>query len=95
MYFQKGVAMKTKSGISVPADLAKALTENSRLLDMWGKLRPSCQKRHVEYLLEAVKPGTRQRRIETILKMTAEYNKNMPQLKVQTKEPSGIKNRHI
>jgi uncharacterized protein YdeI (YjbR/CyaY-like superfamily) len=67
--------MKTKSGISIPADLAKALTENNGILAMWSKLRPSCQKRHVEYLSEAVKPETRERRIETVLRMTADYQK--------------------
>jgi uncharacterized protein YdeI (YjbR/CyaY-like superfamily) len=67
--------MKTKSGISIPGDLAKALTEKSGMLELWGALRPSCQKRHVEYLSEAVKPDTRERRIETILRMTADYHK--------------------
>ena len=68
--------MKTKSGISIPADLAKALTENSGIAcQLWGTLRPSCQKRHVEYLSEAVKPETRERRIETVLRMTADYHK--------------------
>jgi uncharacterized protein YdeI (YjbR/CyaY-like superfamily) len=67
--------MKTKSGISIPADLAKAMTEKSGMLELWGALRPSCQKRHVEYLSEAVKPETRERRIETVLRMTADYHK--------------------
>jgi uncharacterized protein YdeI (YjbR/CyaY-like superfamily) len=75
VYFQKGIAMKTKSGMGIPADMAKILSENSRMLAIWDKLRPSCQKRHVEYVLEAVKPETRMRRIETVLKMTAEYHK--------------------
>jgi len=67
--------MKTKSGISIPAEMAKALTENKGMLAMWSTLRPSCQIRHVEYVLEAVKPETRLRRIETVLRMTTEYNK--------------------
>lgn len=73
--FQKEITVKTKSGISIPAILAKALTEKIGMLELWGELRPSCQKRHVEYVSEAVKLETRQRRIETVLRMTADYHK--------------------
>jgi uncharacterized protein YdeI (YjbR/CyaY-like superfamily) len=65
--------MKTKAGITIPADLSKALSQQNGMRAMWDRLRPSCQKRHVEYLSEAVKPETREKRITTVLKMTADY----------------------
>jgi uncharacterized protein YdeI (YjbR/CyaY-like superfamily) len=65
--------MKTKSGVSIPVDLAKALSKDKGTQAMWDRLRPSCQKTHVEYLSSAVKPETRGRRIERVLKMTADY----------------------
>ncbi len=65
--------MKTKAGITIPADLSKALSNDKSMRAMWDRLRPSCQKRHVEYVQGTVKPETRQRRIGIVLKMTADY----------------------
>lgn len=66
-------AMETKAGIPVPDDLAAALQGDPTVLMMWGKLRPSCQRRYVEHLLEAKKPETRQRRVGAVLRMTTEW----------------------
>jgi uncharacterized protein YdeI (YjbR/CyaY-like superfamily) len=64
--------MKTKKGLKVPEDLAKALNSGKKK-KMWDKLRPSCQREYVEYLVEAKKPETRKNRVEKILKMTKDY----------------------
>ncbi|OAI49788.1 hypothetical protein AYO44_06210 [Planctomycetaceae bacterium SCGC AG-212-F19] len=66
--------MQTKSHLPIPADLAAALRAKPKTLAMWKTLRPSCQKRHVEHVLEAKKPATRQRRIAAVLRMTAEWH---------------------
>ncbi|MBI5526490.1 MAG: hypothetical protein HY897_09155 [Deltaproteobacteria bacterium] len=37
--------MKTKGGIKIPLDLASALTADPKVLGMWQRLRPSCQRK--------------------------------------------------
>ncbi|MBI4267400.1 MAG: YdeI/OmpD-associated family protein [Chloroflexi bacterium] len=64
--------MKTKLGQTIPDDLSGALQKDPVMPGMWDKLRPSCQRTYIEYLVEAKKPETRTRRVERILKMTAD-----------------------
>lgn len=70
--------MKSKGGIEVPHDLAAALAAKPRMLEMWQRLRPSCQREHVESVLEAKRPDTRGRRVAAVLKATAEWNRRHP-----------------
>ncbi len=65
--------MQTKLGITVPEDLAAALQVSQEMLQMWDRLRPSCQRRYVEFVTEAKKEDTRQRRVNRVLEMTAAY----------------------
>ncbi|MBI4301854.1 MAG: YdeI/OmpD-associated family protein [Chloroflexi bacterium] len=65
--------METKLGQTVPQDLALALQQSADMLTTWDKLRPSCQRTYVKYLDEAKKPETRARRVQRVLKMTADY----------------------
>ncbi len=65
--------MQTKLGQTIPAELAGAIQKDSHMLTMWDKLRPSCQRGYVRYFDEAKKPETRVRRMERILKQTADY----------------------
>jgi len=65
--------MKTKLGQAVPADLASAVGRSSKTTEMWGALRPSCQKRFAEHVTEAKRPETRARRVKRVMEMTADY----------------------
>ncbi len=65
--------MQTKLGIAVPEDLAIALQASRETLQMWDRLRPSCQRRYVEFVMEARKEDTRRRRVSRVLEMTAAY----------------------
>ncbi|MBI4199663.1 MAG: YdeI/OmpD-associated family protein [Chloroflexi bacterium] len=40
---------------------------------MWEKLKPSCRSRYVALVTTAKRPETRERRIQSVLRMTADY----------------------
>ncbi|MCC6521514.1 MAG: DNA alkylation repair protein [Polyangiaceae bacterium] len=67
-------SLKTKGGIDIPLDLATAVEADPKLLAMWQRLRPSCQREHVGSVLEAKRPETRRRRIVAVVKATVEWN---------------------
>jgi hypothetical protein len=52
---------------SVPEDLARALERNSRAAAAWQVLRPSARREHVQSVIDAKKPETRERRIQNIV----------------------------
>jgi 3-methyladenine DNA glycosylase AlkD len=72
--------MTTKGGIAIPipADLNAALAADPKLLAMWQRLRPSCQREHVSSVLDAKRPDTRERRIAAVVKATVEWNGRNP-----------------
>lgn len=70
--------MKTKLGQTVPEELASALGKQPKMLEMWDKLRPSCQRSYSNHVAEAKKPETRQRRVGRVLEMTADYYRRHP-----------------
>lgn len=65
--------MNTKLGEPVPPDLATALIFSAGMIDMWDKLRPSCQRRYVALVTSAKRAETRERRVQSVLRMTADY----------------------
>jgi len=65
--------MNTKSGETIPTDLASAIGSTAGMAVMWDKLRPSCQKRYVTLVTSAKRPETRERRIQSVLRMAADY----------------------
>jgi uncharacterized protein YdeI (YjbR/CyaY-like superfamily) len=65
--------VKTKSGEPIPEDLAQALEAEPGMLAKWEKLKPSCQRGHVERVVSAKKPETRQRRVSAVLRMASEW----------------------
>jgi uncharacterized protein YdeI (YjbR/CyaY-like superfamily) len=65
--------MKTKSGTTVPGNLATSLHQRSGILSMWSKLRPSCQKKYADSVQRANSPEARERRIRAVLRMTKQY----------------------
>jgi uncharacterized protein YdeI (YjbR/CyaY-like superfamily) len=70
--------MKTKGGIDIPLDLASALETDGKLLAMWQRLRPSCQREHVASVLDAKRPDTRKRRIAAVVEETIEWSSRHP-----------------
>jgi len=77
--FQNWTIMKTKKGEIIPQDLAKALETTAGMREAWDKLRPSCQKDHVELVMEAKDPEMREQRIQRVLKMTIDYYQRHPE----------------
>jgi uncharacterized protein YdeI (YjbR/CyaY-like superfamily) len=71
--------MKTKKGETIPQDLAQALETVPDMLIAWEKLRPSCQKDYVELVMKAESAKMRERTIQRILKMTADYHQRHPE----------------
>ena len=71
--------MKTKKGETIPQELAQALETAPDMLIAWDKLRPSCQEDYVELVMKAEDPQMRERTIQRILKMTADYFQRHPE----------------
>ncbi|MSQ22770.1 MAG: hypothetical protein EXR53_05640 [Dehalococcoidia bacterium] len=82
--------MNNKLGQPVSDDLALAIQGNVQRLAMWRALRPSCQRGYVRLITEAKRPETRQRRIERVLKMTADYYQRHHQSHQETLKSSKI-----
>ncbi|MBI4303966.1 MAG: YdeI/OmpD-associated family protein [Chloroflexi bacterium] len=57
----------------IPEDLASEVQSDTKVILVWDKQRPSCQRRYIRFLAEAKKPETRRRRIKAVLRMTEEY----------------------
>jgi uncharacterized protein YdeI (YjbR/CyaY-like superfamily) len=53
----------------MPADLAKALAKNAGAKARWEKLSYTHKREHVEAILQAKKPETRERRIAKAIEM--------------------------
>lgn len=60
-----------KREVKPPPDLVKALKANPPAWDSWRALSYTHQREHVEAILEAKKPETRQRRVHRAVKMIA------------------------
>ena len=56
-----------RSRIQVPPDLKEALRSNLRALETFEGLSPSCRRDYVEWITEAKREGTRQRRLATTI----------------------------
>jgi Bacteriocin-protection, YdeI or OmpD-Associated/Domain of unknown function (DUF1905) len=55
--------------IEVPQDLAQALAEDSAASQEFERLSYTHRKEYVQWVVEAKKPGTRQRRVERTIEM--------------------------
>lgn len=58
--------------VEIPPDLAKVLKANKRAKEFWEKLSYTHQKEYANWIIEAKKPETRQRRVEKAVAMLAE-----------------------
>lgn len=63
---------KTRPELPVPKDLAAALRKNAKAAAAFKQFAPSHRRAYVEWITEAKRDGTRQKRLATTLKWLAE-----------------------
>jgi uncharacterized protein YdeI (YjbR/CyaY-like superfamily) len=63
---------KKAAPVEAPPSLADALRRNSRAQKTWSALSPSHRREYVEWITEAKRAETRERRLETTLEWLAE-----------------------
>ncbi len=69
---QKGMMIKPSHRSNptvVPDELKKVLSKNTTLSNKFNDMSPSCRREYAEYISEAKKPETKQRRIDKIIPM--------------------------
>jgi uncharacterized protein YdeI (YjbR/CyaY-like superfamily) len=69
---KKKAPSKKKPPVQVPPDLAKALRANRKALATFESFSPSHRREYVEWIVEAKRKDTRERRIATALEWLAE-----------------------
>jgi uncharacterized protein YdeI (YjbR/CyaY-like superfamily) len=68
----KPVRVKKAAALKIPADLAAALKKNKKVRETFEAFSPSHRKEYIEWITEAKREETRQRRLETTLQWLAE-----------------------
>jgi len=63
---------KSKPALKAPADLAAALKQDKKAAATWDKFSPSHRREYIEWLTEAKRDETRQKRLATTLEWLAE-----------------------
>lgn len=58
-----GVYVKSKGGLTIPAQLRKAIAGDMALRNAWGLLRPSCQRQYADIVQTATEPATAVKRV--------------------------------
>lgn len=61
-----------KPAIEPPADLLAMLAANPAAQTVWDGFAPSCRREYCEWIVEAKRPETRQRRLEQTIEQVAE-----------------------
>lgn len=67
--------MRTRNLPRMHADLKTALTKHSKAARTFLEIPPSHRREYLQYVAEAKKPETRQRRIARIIKMLSAWKK--------------------
>ncbi len=62
---------KPKPALPAPADLAAALNENQQAAAAWADFSPSARREYIEWVTEAKRAATRERRLRTTLEWVA------------------------
>jgi uncharacterized protein YdeI (YjbR/CyaY-like superfamily) len=65
--------MKLKDGRSLPVDIANVLNKRRRLLNVFVRMRPSCQKTYIYPVVHANDIHSRRSRIATMLGKILKY----------------------
>ena len=66
------VVKPAKAAAKVPADLTAALKKNNKAASVFGAFSPSAKREYVEWISEAKRPETREKRILTAVEWMAE-----------------------
>jgi len=69
---QKRPKPTQRKPLAVPDDLKKALAKNAKAKKTFGNFSPSCQREYIEWITEAKREATREKRIATALGWMAE-----------------------
>jgi uncharacterized protein YdeI (YjbR/CyaY-like superfamily) len=64
--------VKQKPSLHTPADFMTALQRNKKAADVFAKFSPSCKREYVEWIAEAKRQETRDKRIATAVEWIAE-----------------------
>jgi uncharacterized protein YdeI (YjbR/CyaY-like superfamily) len=70
--------METQKHVVIPDDLAAALQDRPDLQAVFERMRPSCQREYADWVDDAKKIDTRQRRIASVLTQVSEWGKRHP-----------------
>ena len=65
-------APKKKPALRVPADVRKAINANAKAKKVFDGFTPSCKREYVEWIVEAKREETRQRRIDKMISQLQE-----------------------
>ncbi|HVZ65923.1 MAG TPA: YdeI/OmpD-associated family protein [Lacunisphaera sp.] len=65
------VKSKPRPALPVPADLASALRKNRPAAAAWADFSPSARREYIEWITEAKRPDTRNRRLATTIEWVA------------------------
>ncbi len=66
------VVKPPRAALEVPAEFAAALKKNKKAVAAFEAFSPSCKREYVEWIAEAKRPETRDKRIETAVEWIAE-----------------------
>jgi uncharacterized protein YdeI (YjbR/CyaY-like superfamily) len=66
------VAKAPKPLLETPAEFAAALKQNKKAAAVFTAFSPSCQREYVEWIAEAKRPETRDKRVQTAIEWIAE-----------------------
>jgi uncharacterized protein YdeI (YjbR/CyaY-like superfamily) len=69
---RRKVVKAPKPSLEMPAELATALERNKKAAVVFAAFSPSCQREYVEWIAEAKRPETRDKRMETAMEWIAE-----------------------
>jgi uncharacterized protein YdeI (YjbR/CyaY-like superfamily) len=72
MATRRGVVKKTPSAVKPPNEFAAALQKNKRAASAFSAFSPSCQREYLEWISDAKRPETRDKRIATAIEWIAE-----------------------
>jgi len=69
---RRKVVKPQKPALEVPAELAAALKKNKKASAVFAEFSPSCRREYIEWIADAKRPETRDKRVETALAWIAE-----------------------
>jgi uncharacterized protein YdeI (YjbR/CyaY-like superfamily) len=69
---RKKVAKPAKPALETPAEFTAALKRNKKAVGVFAAFSPSCQREYIEWIADAKRPETREKRIATAVEWISE-----------------------